>query len=160
MVIFTNSNVHHQLYKISGIFYTAFVEVSPSSQIARPGQWVNFTCGIQCSQADLIVWFLNGSTLSLFQDSRLNFQHYPQHSYCGTSQTIGIENHTLSLMTNYDLGLPLMVDCVLISGCGEGVEDCNSYTCSSEGIHFELQGKLCSKWVVDNLRCSMYYLAL
>jgi hypothetical protein len=124
------------------IFYTAFVEASPSSQTARPGQWVNFTCGIQCSQADLIAWFLNGSTLSLFQDTGLNFQRYPQHSYCGTRQTIGIESHTLSLMTNYDLGLPLMVDCVLISGCGEGVEDCNSYTCSSESAHFELQGKL------------------
>ncbi len=91
-----------------------------------------------------MAWFLNGSTLSLLQDTGLNFQRYPQYSYCGTSQTIGIENHTLSLMTNYDLGWPLMVDCVLISGCREGIEDSPSYTCtcSSESAHFKLQGKL------------------
>ena len=127
---------------IQSYFCTAFVESSPSSQTVRPGEWVNFTCGIQCSQADLVAWYLNGSTLSLFQDAGLNFQHYPQHTYCGTSQTISIENHTLSLMTSYDLGFPLMVDCVLISGCGASVEECISYTCSSESARFELQGKL------------------
>ena len=149
-MIFTSNiyNVHHPPYSIVFclficlFFCTAFVESSPSSQIARPGEWVNFTCGIQCSQVDLMAWFLNGSTLSLFQDTGLNFQRYPQHSHCGTSQTIGIENHTLSLMINYDLGFPLMVDCVLISGCESTVEECISYTCSSESARFDLQGKL------------------
>ena len=133
MIIFTSS--------IYNFFCTAHIESSPSTQTARPGEWVNFTCGIQCSQADLMAWFLNGSTLSLFGDTGLNFQRYPQHSYCGTSQTIGIENHTLSLMTNYDFGFPLMVDCVLISGCESTVEECISYTCSSESARFDLQGK-------------------
>lgn len=110
---------------------------------------MNFTCGVQCSQVDLVAWFVNGSTLSLFQDTGLNFQHYPGHSYCSTSQTISMENHTLSLMTNYDLGFPLDIDCVMISGCGEGVQDCISYTCSSESARFELQSKL--YWVVHNL---------
>ena len=126
-------------------YTAAYIEASPSSQTARPGEWVNFTCGIQCSQADLVAWFLNNSTLSLFGDTGLNFQHYPQHSYCGTSQTIDIENHTLSLMTNSGntIGFPLDVYCVVISGCEEGAwHQCTSYTCSSETAHFKIQGKL------------------
>ena len=56
---------------------------------------------------------------------------------------MNIENHTLSLMTNYGLSFPLDVQCVMISGCGEGetVEDCVSYTCSGDSARFELQGK-------------------
>jgi hypothetical protein len=95
-----------------------------------------------------MAWFLNGSTLSLFQDTGLiNFQRYPQRSYCGTSQTIGIENHTLSLITNYVLGFPLDVYCVVISGCEEGARHlCTSYTCSSETAHFEIQSKFYLRW--------------
>ena len=134
--------------------YTAFVEANPSSQTGRAGQWVNFTCGVQCSQVDVVAWFVNGSTLSLFQDTRLNFQQYPGHSYCSTSQRINKENHTLSLMTDYDIGFPLDVYCVLISGCEEGVQDCISYTCSSESAYFELQSK--PYGVVYDLYCSVY----
>ena len=131
-----------QLYKWISVLnlYTAFIESSPSSQTARPGQWVNFTCGIHCSQRDLVVWFLNGSTLSVFQDTGLNFQQYPQHSYCGTSQTMNIENHTLSLMISYGFSFPLDIHCAMISGCGEGADECVSYTCSSESARFEAQG--------------------
>jgi hypothetical protein len=119
---------------------------------------VNFTCGIQCSQADLIAWFLNGSTLSLFQDTGLNFQRFPQHSYCGTSQTIGVENHTLSLMTKFNYGhdFPLDVYCVVISGCEEGSRhQCTSYTCSSETAHFEIQSKFLST-LVATAELSLY----
>ena len=133
----------HKILLINKMYAnTAHIESSPSSQIARPGEWVNFTCGIQCSQADMMAWFLNGSTLSLFQDTGLNFQRYPQHSHCGTSQIIDVENHTLSLMTNSGIGFPLDVYCVVISGCEEGERhQCTSYTCSSETAHFEIQSK-------------------
>ena len=122
--------------------------------MARIGQWVKFTCGVQCSQMDLIGWFLNGSSLSLYQDTGLKFKQYPQHSYCSTSQTISKENHTLSLMTNYDLGFPLEVYCVVISGCEEGAwHQCTSYTCSSEIARFKLQGKLA---LVGGLRSILF----
>ena len=132
------------LFYYNFINNTAYIETSPSSQTARAGRWMNFTCGIQCSQRDLIAWFLNGSTLSLFQDTRLNFQQYPGHSQCSTSQRISKENHILSLMATRDLYFPLEVYCVVISGCGEGSwhqDQCISYTCSSETVYFGLRSK-------------------
>ena len=86
------------------------------------------------------MWFVNGSTLSLFQNTGLNFRRYPQHSYCSTSQIINEENHTLSLMTNYDIG-PLVIFCAVISGCKKSTPHCTSYTCSSESAHYEFQSK-------------------
>ena len=104
---------------------------------------MNFTCGLQCSEKDLMAWFLNGSALSLYQDTGLNYQQNPRHSYCGTSQRISKENHTLSLMANFGLDYPLEIHCVLISGCRESsVQECIPYTCSSESARFDLQGKL------------------
>ena len=53
---------------------------------------------------------------------------------------MNIENHTLSLMISYGFSFPLDIHCAMISGCGEGADECVSYTCSSESARFEVQG--------------------
>ena len=143
----TSTNVYQvcaQYRIIIVLCYTAaYIEASPSSQTARPGEWVNFTCGIQCSQADLVAWFLNDSMHSLYSKT-LAWTFNTIHStpiLWYKSDNWHRKSHIIT-DDNSGVGFPLDVYCVVISGCEDGALNlCTSYTCSSETAHFKIQSK-------------------
>ena len=125
--------------------YVAFIEVSPSNQTVRIGEWNNLSYEVQCSQSEYITWFVqaNGYTLPLF-DSVLNglkVQSYPESALCSKSHVLKRETHSVALMLSYELNdLPLMIYCAVISVCKKNDLHCTPYSCYSENAYLYVQG--------------------
>ena len=125
-------------------YHVAFIEVSPSNQTLRIGEWTNFTCGIHCSLSEHITWFVlvNGSTFPLFEGtvSGMKIKNYPGSSLCSTSNALKQEIHSVALMLSCDLDLPLMVYCALVSVCKKNMPECTTISCYSQNAYLDIEG--------------------
>jgi hypothetical protein len=110
---------------------TAIINMNPSSKSIEVGEWVSFSCNIQCSNNDLVAWFVNGSSLPIVEEYGLIFQTSPQHSYCTTNQN-GLDSlRVLSLKSNRTLEYALSVQCAVITLC-DITSNCTMRMCFSE----------------------------
>ena len=125
----------------------------------RVGEWTNFTCGVHCSQSEYITWFVhvNGSTIPLFEGavSGLKVQNYPQSSLCSMSHALKKETHSIALMLNHNLDLPLMIYCAVISVCKRNMPGCTTHSCYSQNTYLDIEGSYkCNKNLMQNaLKC-------
>ena len=99
-------------------------------------------CTIQCSNSELITWFVNGLPLPAFEDE-LHFQRYPKTPYCSQQHSMSNETHTLSILTqnqSLTLSAPLVVYCAVVTVCNKGVSNCSEHACFSDNAYLELAG--------------------
>ena len=103
--------------------------MNPLSKSVGVGEWVSFLCNIQCSNNDLVAWFVNGSALPIIETYGLIFQTSPPHSYC-TSYQNGFDR-ILFLKSNQTLEYVLSVQCAVIPLC-DIPSNCTMRICLSE----------------------------
>ena len=126
-------------------FCIATINRNPLSKSIGVGEWVSFSCNIHCSNNDLVVWFVNGSALSIIETYGLMFQTSPPHSYC-TSNQHGIDR-ILFLKSNQTLEYALSLQCAVVPLC-DVISNCTMRMCFSEDAF--LQGNhtfMCSYYI-------------
>ena len=97
----------------------------------------NFSCIIQCSNTELVTWFVNELPLPAFE-SELNFEKYPKSPYCSQQHSMSNETHALSIMTlTQTFSGPLVVYCAVVTTCRKSASNCNGHTCFSENAYLE-----------------------
>ena len=112
--------------------------VDPSNQTSVAN---NFSCTIQCSNTELITWFVNGLPLPAFEDE-LHFRRYPKPPYCSQQHSMSSETHTLSIMAlNHTFSAPLVVYCAVVTLCNKGASNCSEHTCFSKNAYLEPSGR-------------------
>ena len=109
------------------------MEVSPSNQTSK----ANFSCIVHCSNTELITWFINGSPLP---SGSIEFQRYPETSYCSQYHSMSNETHTLAIVASQTTSLSLAVYCAVVTVCNKGALNCSEHTCFSENAYFEGTG--------------------
>ena len=108
--------------------------VDPSNQTSIDN---NFSCIVQCSNTELITWFINELPLPAFEHE-LHFRRYPKSPYCSQQYSMSNETHMLSIMAlNQTFSAPLIVYCAVVTVCNKGALDCSEHTCFSENAYLE-----------------------
>ena len=108
--------------------------VNPSNQTSVAN---NFSCIIQCSNTELVTWFVDELPLPAFKHELL-FQRDPKSPYCSQQHSMSNETHTLSIMAlTQTFSSPLAVYCAVVSICNKGSSNCDEYTCFSEIAYLE-----------------------
>ena len=117
------------------------INMNPVSKSIGVGEWVTFSCSIQCAHNDLIAWIVNGSALPLVEVYGLTFQTSPPHSYCTTNQSDSDSLRLLSLKSSRTLEYALSIQCAVIP-LRDATSNCtmSARICFSEDAF--LQGRL------------------
>ena len=128
---------HLSLSQLS-LISAATINMDPINRSAVVGEWVTFSCNIDCSTtlSDIVIWFVNGSSLMSIQDDGIMHKTIPLHSYCSNPEGF---NSELSLRTNRVLDNPINIHCAIVSVCDLN-SNCTTTACFSEDAY--LQGNL------------------